>query len=167
MVVTLSTSSCFRSFYATGTRERPTPADVQSIDLAHKKVILHLDDTILMMKDMRLTDTVLTGKPGQLFEPYTKFTNPVKKRTNKYKRKNKTIMENQVHMYARLPHSGLAPKEDSMVNVPLGLVYRIDQYKHNKDATTLNYIVSTVGVVALAVVAVFSVAFIISPPVFF
>ncbi len=142
-LLVMGLSSCFLSFYRTNTKSSIDTAKVDSLRFGNKYFIIHFPSINKGLERVSVTGDSIAGKLVTLTPEHSKNLNPnPKDKSNriKAKYKNSTLME--VHLYT----NSALQNGDSMFSAPLSSFNRADVYQLNKSATSINHVLSTIGV---------------------
>jgi hypothetical protein len=145
--ISLLTTSCYKNFYYTNTQKAFTKIEAEKVnDDPNKYVIVHFSDQTLELTKYSITIDSIVGEINKIeIQEHLLYLNPTDYSSNSYKKRYESAVLNEVHIYTPLKsnlkntnHTQLASRDIS----------RIDIYQKDKNRTTTNHILSSLGVAA-------------------
>ncbi|MDO9373696.1 MAG: hypothetical protein Q7T76_04745 [Ferruginibacter sp.] len=153
MICVISMSSCFLHYYKTNTEQKKDAAKFQELISGRKYFILHSAARPRALKEVSLNNGIIEAEVTALDAEHTKYLRPLNFEKNRFKKAENDVVLREVHMYT---HDSIATQ--GKVRVPFNSFYRMDVYEQNEQATrhsqiasTIGIVLTTAGVVALAV----------------
>lgn len=140
-VASIVLASCFQHYFRTNTKTSVDEATLKLLQNSNKYFVIHfVDNKVSGLKNVFVSGDKLSGNPVELPEEHFKYINPVIKKPNRVDKKDKATTLLEVHLYTT----------DSSVNandlsLPLSSFNRMDVYTFDKKTTTVNHILSAVG----------------------
>jgi hypothetical protein len=139
----ISLSSCFRNFYRTNTKSSIDDSAITSLRSTKKYFIIHFPNIIKGLEQVSVSADSISGKLVALSPEHSKnfYPNPQNNK-NRVKARYKKSALMEVHLYTNID-----PKNnDSMYSASLSSFNRADVYELNRSATSINHVLSTIGV---------------------
>lgn len=138
------------NYFRVHTSGKPYPAVIQQMQVEQKFIILHLEDNVWRLLDIKTDEKNVTGTLSFLIghEMY-KTANPDK--ANRYKKVNRldqSDLLDEVHIYV----SELAITDQVKVSVPTDAILRVEVYSKARGATAFSYLSLPLGILAGAYV---------------
>ncbi len=151
-------SGCFHNYYKVVEKKTPDESDLKVMQSANKFVVLHSDDHLWYITDVKIANGNLSGVLLKIDPVKYDFIYPYHSGSNRYLRNKKVDQShivNEIHIFV---NKSLALKDS--VKIPVESINKIDIYDKNRAATIASYTISTIGVVtaAILVAAVIAVA---------
>ncbi|MGN6617454.1 MAG: hypothetical protein ACTHJ5_09780 [Ilyomonas sp.] len=145
----ISLSSCYLNFYRTNTKYSIDPATASKLQTEKKYFIIHFLNSTKGLENVSVLGDSLYGKIVPLPFEHSKYLYPVPTNPkNRLKAIDKKAALVEVHLYTtQALKDSLLTTDDSLFVTALSSFNRLDVYELNRQATSTNHILSTVGVV--------------------
>jgi hypothetical protein len=158
LFLTVLLASCFQHYFVTDTRSKVDAATIQDLMSINKVFIIHFKNSLGELQNLTVSNDNLQADVVNVSPEHLKYVNPETRRTNRVKRMDKANTLIEVHLY--YPQAGSS--DQTHISIPLSAFNRMDIYEFDKQTTTLNHIVSWVGVGLFTSAAVGLIAFAIA-----
>ena len=149
LLITATIAGCYQQYYRTHTKTTTDADMIQKLQASDKYFILHLPDRTAALQNLVVKDNTIEADEVFITPAHTSELSAKTDRANVVKKSNKDSALIEVHLY-----SGKAVSKSNRISLALGDINRIDVYQYDAKTTNTNHAVSTVGVVALSIVAV-------------
>jgi hypothetical protein len=151
-------SSCFQHYFRARTQQRIDAATMKTLQYSNKYFIVHYSDKVSGLFNVSLSSDSLKAELVELPPEHKKFLDVNDNNVNRVKKADKTAVLMEVHLYYPQP----MPAGKTDVSIPLAGLNKIDVFEFDKNATTVNHVLSWIGAGAVAVVAAGLIAFAIA-----
>ena len=151
-------SGCFQHYFRTHTQTKVDEATIQQLMSINKYFVIHLKNRIAGLENITVSNDRLEANLAFLPPEHLKYLNPQTNKTNRVKLKEKATTLMEVHLYTTMEIDA----EKNHLSLPLSSFDRIDIYEFDKGSTTVNHILSIVGVAVVATSVVGLIAFAIA-----
>lgn len=132
--------------------ELPPYSDKLSTLAKDKLFILHHGNNTYSFIQPVINGEFLEGYVAQVANQYAKYANPGKAKAQRYKRVDRDVALNFVHLYI----NEYAQGQENRISIPISSIKRIDVVEHDSGRTTFSAVVGTLGVL-VAIVAILSI----------
>jgi hypothetical protein len=143
--ISILSTSCFKNFYLTNSHKELTSVEAERLNTDSKKfVIVHFSDKTFELAKYTITKQAIEGEINKIEIPaHLVHLNPEENSSNRYKKKYKSAVLNEVHIYTLLKSD---TQNSSHIKILSKDIKRIDIYSKDKNRTTVNHILSSFGV---------------------
>ena len=135
-------ASCFQHYFVTDTRSKVDAATIQDLMSINKVFIIHFKNRLGELQNLTVSNDNLQADVVNVSPEHLKYVNPETHKTNRVRRIDKVNTLMEVHLY--YPQEETA--DQTHISIPLSGFNRMDIYEFDKQTTTLNHVVSWVGV---------------------
>jgi hypothetical protein len=145
--ISILTTSCFKNFYLSNSKKELATVEVEKLNSDSKKfVIVHFSDKTFELTKYTITNQAIEGDINKIETPeHLLYLNPEENSSNRYKKRYKSAVLNEVHIYTLLKST---IQNTNHIQLTSKDISRIDIYTKDKKRTIVNHIISSFGVAA-------------------
>jgi len=148
LVMIMTTTTSCMNYYSVKSETQNQSAKISLMNLNKKEVVIHFKDTAFDVSSISIENEVLSGYLTPLSATETKYAHPKSKKRNRYWRRDRYSVFNQIHIYTE-------KKEwpaDQQLALPFADVSRVGTYKKNDGASVASHLLGGAAfVTALAI----------------
>lgn len=156
MVISLTLCGCFAQIINLNSKPTVNAAAINQLIDAKKYIIIHYSNQIVAISNPKMDGEILTGSATEVSEAHQFTLHPEggrfkagtipDKQHYPVGKTAKPFVFKEAHLYTM---DSIAP--NSSIALPLGNIYRTDEYAYDRERTATNRAVSIVGIVAVSV----------------
>lgn len=155
-LICLTLCGCFAQIVNLNSKPTVNAAEINQLINSKKYIIIHYSNEVVAISNPKTEGDILTGSATTVSEKHVFTLHP---EGNKFKsgtipekqhypvsKKAKPFLYDEVHLYTM---DSLVP--NTTLALPMGKIYRIDEYAYDRNRTATNRVVSVVGIAAVSV----------------
>jgi len=127
----------------------PSLSDLKAIQSANKNLILHNNDLLWNVSNVKIEDGFLSGTVYKIYPERYDFINNYRE-SHRYRRRenvDQSYIINEIHLYAK---DQLTVRDS--VKIPLEMIWKIEIFDKDKSSTDASLIISLLGIATLVTI---------------
>lgn len=136
-------TGCFTYFYKSGTIKGIDAATIKKLQSEHKYFILHAKDGTVAMNNIKIKNDQVEADLGELPPEHIRYLSPKTDKSNAVKASHRRLTFLEVHMY----YPDTIDSTNAHFSAPSSSFDRVDIYEYDPATTTVNHVLSGVGII--------------------